>query len=493
MTDSLYNSSRTLAAETTMMMKEYIVDHYGEVKYVMSNGCSGGSIGQNTVSSIYPGLLDGVQPSCDFPDSITTGIEVTDCVLLVNAYVKPEWQALMAGLTQAQIDAKKAAINGHRDQLGCQNWNNSFGFNNKPATSSARWSPTRPVIVTDPRRNNCLLPAALVYDPVTNPTGTRCGDPDLAVAVWGTTANTAAGVPAGTLRAQSTNDNTGVQYGLKALLSGAITPEEFVTLNEKIGGSDPDSNPSASRSVADAGALNTAYRAGVVASGKNLGKVAIIDSRGYDEGPTSTVIHYNWRSFEERARLDGQAGDHDNQVIWRYGTGLLPGTPAQIAAVTTKSFTTLDLWLTTLMTQVPKSFLNGEHTHADVVAAKPAAAIDFCFLTGDVNFATPVTDQATCDADARLKFFASPHQVAGGPLAENILKCQLKPLAFSDYPGIVFTAGQQARLNVVFPDGVCDWSKPGVGQQEAISPLTFVAGPGGQPLPPAPTAVPRVH
>jgi len=492
MTDSLYNSNRVLVAETVMMMKEHIVDRYGEIKFTMGNGCSGGSIQQNTVASIYPGLLDGIQPSCDYPDSITTGIEGSDCVLLVNAYVTPEWQALMAGLTPAQVITKKAAIEGHRDQLGCQAWNNSFGFNNKPGnyvrTLVANAAGT---IVTDPSgpRNNCLLPAALVYDPLTNPNGTRCGDPDLAVAVWGTTANTAPGVPPGTLRAQQTNDNVGVQYGLKALLAGAITPEEFVTLNEKIGGSNPDSNATSGRSVADAGALDIAYRAGILSSGKNLAKLAIIDSRGYDE----QGIHYNWRSFEERARIDAAVGDHNNQVIWRYGTGLLPATAAQVAAVTTRSFTTMDTWLTTLMTQAPKSFLNGEHTHADVVAAKPADAVDFCFLTGDVNFTTPVTDQATCDADARLKFFTSPRQVAGGPQAENILKCQLKPLVSSDYTGITFSASQQARLNAVFPGGVCDWSKPGVGQQEAVSPLTFAAGPGGQPLPPAPTAVARAH
>jgi len=50
------------------------------------------------------------------------------------------------------------------------------------------------------------------------------------------------------------------------------------------------------------------------------------------------------------------------------------------------------------------------------------------------------------------------------------------------------SAAQLSRLHATFPDGVCDWSKPGVGQQEAISPLTFVAGPGGQPLPPAPVS-----
>ena len=62
LTDSLYNSNRVLVAETTMMMKEHIVDSYGEIKYMMGNGCSGGSIQQNTVASIFPGLLDGIQP-----------------------------------------------------------------------------------------------------------------------------------------------------------------------------------------------------------------------------------------------------------------------------------------------------------------------------------------------------------------------------------------------------------------------------------------------
>ena len=132
LTDSLYNSNRVLNVETLMMMKEYIRENYGDIKYTLGNGCSGGSINQNTAASIYPGLLDGIQPSCDFPDSISTGIEVSDCVLLVNAYVKPEWTALMTGLTQTQINAKKAAVNGHLDHLGCQAWNNSFGFNNRP-------------------------------------------------------------------------------------------------------------------------------------------------------------------------------------------------------------------------------------------------------------------------------------------------------------------------------------------------------------------------
>src|SRR5207302_1310329 len=462
LTDSLYNSNRTLAAETTLMMKEYIVDHYGEIKYTMGNGCSGGSIGQNTVSSIYPGLLDGIQPSCDFPDSITTGLEVTDCVLLVNAYVDMGWAVPVPGLTQAQINAKKTAINGHLDQIGCQSWNNAFGFNNKPGNYVRtlvlnQTTGAIGVIPGEAPRNNCLLPAALVYDPVTNPNGTRCGDPDLSTAVWGTTA----GIPANSLRARQTGDNFGIQYGLKAMMSGAITAEEFVALNEKIGGFDADANRRAARTTADLPALDIAYRAGIVSSGRNLGKLPIIDSRGWDE----QGIHYIWRSFAERARIDAaNHGNHGNQVMWRYGTGLLPATAAQFAAVTLKSFLTMDTWLSNLTVSAPKEPLNSVRTQAEVIQAKPATAFDLCYLTGDVTFSTPVTDMALCDADPRLAKHSSPRQVAGGPLAENILKCELKPLNSVDYAPLVFSSAQRARLQATFPDGVCDWSAQGGAQ-----------------------------
>src|SRR5437667_3152690 len=398
LTDSLFNSNRVLNAETLMMMKEHIVDAYGEIKYTLGNGCSGGPIPQNTAASIFPGLLDGIQPSCDYPDSITTGMEVTDCVLLVNFYAGPGWTALMTGLSQAQINAKKTAINGHLDQLGCHSWNNSFGFNNKPGNYV-------PFVVTNQvtgamgfwgaPRNNCRLPAALVYDPATNPNGTRCGDPDLATAVWGTTA----GIPPNSTRARQTGDNVGIQYGVKALLAGAITPEAFVTLNEKIGAADADSNRRPARTTADLPALDIAYRAGIVSSGKNLGKLPIIDSRGYDQ----QGLHYSWRSFAERARIDAaNDGNHGNQVMWRYATGLLPATAAQFAAVTLKSFLTMDTWLSNLTVSAPKETLNSVRTRDDVIAAKPADAVDLCFLTGDVTFSNPVTDMAVCDADPRL-------------------------------------------------------------------------------------------
>jgi hypothetical protein len=172
---------------------------------------------------------------------------------------------------------------------------------------------------------------------------------------------------------------------------------------------------------------------------------------------------------------------------------LIPITAPQVAAVTVQSFLTMDLWLTNLLTTAPKATLNDVRTHAQVVAAKPATAFDLCYLTGDVTFSTPIPDMAVCDADPRLAKHESPRQVAGGSLEENILKCQLKPLNPADYAPVAFTPAQWMRLNAAFPGGVCDWSKPGVGQQEAISPLTFAAGPGGVPLPPAPTQESRAR
>ena len=60
--------------------------------------------------------------------------------------------------------------------------------------------------------------------------------------------------------------------------------------------------------------------------------------------------------------------------------------------------------------------------------------------------------------------FSFPRGVAGAPIANDIIKCQLKPIAASDYK-VTFTADEMTRLRRIFPAGVCDWSKPGVEQQ----------------------------
>jgi hypothetical protein len=475
MTDSLYNSNRTSMTETLMMMKEKIIDSFGEVRYVIGNGCSGGSINQLTAASIYPGLVDGIQPTCTYPDSESTGIEVSDCSLLVHAYNAPAWQSLMTaqGLAQPAINAKKAAINGHLDQSGCHSWVNSFSNIGRPGNYIPILVLDNNTGVTGPAPgvttpiNNCQLPNSMVYDPVNNPNGIRCTGADHAVAIFGR-------VP-GTTRAPTTADNVGVQYGLKALIAGAITAEEFVTLNEVIGGVDADSNFVSARTVGNADAIATVYRAGILSDAHHLAKTPMIDLRGFDDAG----IHHVWRSFALRARLDAASGNHANHVMWRYGPALV--APAA-SGLTLQAFLMMDQWLAAL-----KADASGASIEDRIAATRPAAAFDFCYLTSDTTFSTKITDFAVCDTDRILRPRSSPRQVAGGPLAENILKCQLKPLDPADYAPAVLSDQQLARLNAAFPGGVCDFSRPGVGQQPAVSPLDFSAGPGGVPLPPAPT------
>ncbi|HKU12959.1 MAG TPA: DUF6351 family protein [Steroidobacteraceae bacterium] len=453
-TDQQLNSNHVVAAETVMMGKEHVIERYGEIEYTLGVGCSGGSIMQLQLASLYPGLLDGLQPSCTYPDSYSTGIEVSDCVLLVNYFASPEFAALTQGLKPEQIAAKKAAIAGHLDDKACPAWAMSFGSANEPG------------VYTNPRTkkptNNCLLPDDQVYDATRNPGGVRCTIPEYAIAIWGPER-------ANPKVANRTNDNTGVQYGLQALAAGQLSAEEFVVLNEKIGGSDVDMQATAARMVADPEGLRIAYEDGIVGDAQQWAKVPMIDWRGND----NSNIHMNWRAFAVRERLDRVNGGHGNQVIWRYGPGLLP--PPQLMV---DSLATIDKWVAAIKADTSPAPLAEK-----VVKHRPAEAFDFCYIGTD--YTTKVTDWAKCDADPVLRYFSSPRQVAGGPLAEDVLKCQLKPLKRGDYAA-TFSDEQWSRLSKVFASGVCDWSKPGVAMQRSTPWRTFANGPGGVPMPAAP-------
>ena len=191
----------------------------------------------------------------------------------------------------------------------------------------------------------------------------------------------------------------------------------------------------------------------------DLAKTPIIDQRGFDDrtnnlgGGPLFGIHQIWRSFALRERLDRANGNHANHVLWRVGSTLVPPP-----AYALKSLLTMDRWLANI--EADKS----DRTREQKVANnKPLDAFDFCVLSNDPSLADPdhankITDFAACDAPTPpvpndpfpLAKHASPRQVAGGPVAENILKCQLKqPIDFSDpaYGGKTFTQNQQDRLH----------------------------------------------
>ena len=143
----------------------------------------------------------------------------------------------------------------------------------------------------------------------------------------------------------------------------------------------------------------------------------------------------------------------------------------------------MDNWLTRI-----KADTSTNPIETKVRSARPTSTADFCILSSDAAQTRHIPNGPACNADPFLRAYTSPRQVAGGPLSENVLKCQLKPLDPGEYGGQL-TGAQIARLRVVFPTGVCDWAKPGAGQQPAIGPLNFGGGPGGQPLPAPPVSV----
>ena len=62
--------------------------------------------------------------------------------------------------------------------------------------------------------------------------------------------------------------------------------------------------------------------------------------------------------------------------------------------------------------------------------------------------------------------------MAGEPLIGETEKCALKPLDPKDYRQPL-TETQFARLKKIFPQGVCDYSRPGVG--EVVARRTWIS------------------
>jgi hypothetical protein len=97
--------------------------------------------------------------------------------------------------------------------------------------------------------------------------------------------------------------------------------------------------------------------------------------------------------------------------------------------------------------------------------------------------------------DETVASYGTPRLGADEPLVDDVLQCQLKPLGKDDYK-VAFTDAQWSRLKSTFPQGVCDYSKPGVAQRGAVQWQTYqdTSGSvayGGRALGPAPQSVPR--
>jgi hypothetical protein len=122
----------------------------------------------------------------------------------------------------------------------------------------------------------------------------------------------------------------------------------------------------------------------------------------------------------------------------------------------------MEEWLTNL-----NNDRSNDRTVDKIARARPADLADSCYgPTGERIIEQQTFSGGRCND--LYPTFPSPRMIAGAPVTNDVLKCQLKPIDFRDYAD-EFTQDQQGRLRAIFPAGVCDWSKPGVGQQPLAS------------------------
>ena len=133
--------------------------------------------------------------------------------------------------------------------------------------------------------------------------------------------------------------------------------------------------------------------------------------------------------------------------------------PASIYSVQSKeALRLIDVWLDRIdADQSPGS------RAVKVARNKPAELTDACFTDSGEKIAEPRTYGKPGRCNDLYPASADPRIVSGGPVAGDVLKCQLKPVNNNDYTQ-PFNASDLDRFKAIFPQGVCDFSKPGIGR-----------------------------
>ena len=467
-----------LGAETAIMAKERFIEGYGVPLYTVGVGGSGGAIQQYVYAQRHPGvIIDAAIPQYSYPDMVTQTIHVGDCELLehfmdVTDGANPKWAVWPNRTWIEGMNASATRPNPYRGGLP----GNSECVNG--------WRGLTPLAL-NPLYGSAGAGSEF-YDPAVLAAVKWTHWDDLRN-VYGVDADGYAKVPW---------DNVGVQYGLKALNGGNIDPAEFLKLNSTVGAwkNSKDmvqegcpffpvpgcSNPAtwdpwsrrnmrlspdggatpAPRREGNMEAANAAYTSGIVFRGDI--DIPIIDWRHYLEAELD--MHNSHQSFASRKRMLNLDGDASNQVIW-----FTDARPARASDQTPLAFAVIDEWLA-----------NIRANPGDGVAGnKPAAAVDSCFATnGSLTYSgndawAGILDSAPAGPCTQaLPLFSTSRIVAGGPIEGGVFKCALKPvtaaIADGTYAPWLPNATDVARLQQIFPTGVCDYSRPDVGRPPGL-------------------------
>ncbi|MDR5834162.1 DUF6351 family protein [Caballeronia sp. LZ034LL] len=472
-----------IQAESLIMAKEYFIKNYGRLRYTIGIGGSGGSLAEQWIQNAYPGVYQALLASAAFPDAWGSAAQFADNHLLLRYFGQNGVSA--SGVPWSPL-AQQAVYGDSGSRWGTQDVANAAyilsiitptaltsSLVGLAGSSAVPANVDQNIFLTDlvlfPAVYPDGIPAsptasgscaginnpAVIFKADTNPGGVRCSITDLAANIFGLRAQSvwsAAEQALGHGFAGRPYDNVGVQYGLSALQDGAISPAQFLDLNQNIGGLDINGAPTATRVTADEPALQNAYRAGMINEANHLGATPIVDCLG-----PNAAGHDTSRTFALRARLDHAFGNHANHVIF--------GGPAFFYGDATcflEAFKTLETWLNNIEADASALSLAQK-----VSADKPANAVDSCFdASGNL--------QPGLCSNSVIPVYQTPRIVARQSVAMDVNKCGRKSLNRSDnYGPIPFSDQQWAQMQAIFPSGICDFSQPGVDQTGTVPWMTY--------------------
>lgn len=490
-TNAHYNLQ--VGGETALMVKEHFIKRFGVPEYTVAIGGSGGGIQQYVYSQNHPDLLDAGVPQYSYPDMVTQTIHIGDCELLeyymdVTDKGNAKWQTTTNRSWLVGLNATDAYADPLADAK------QMLGYSTAPGMTECipAWRGLTPLVMNplfgQARNQELMQPADAMdsvqwthYDDLRNIYGLDENDDP-----------------------RTLYDNVGVQYGLGALRDGNISKAEFLNLNAQIGGwkhpsemaqegfpfigsfadvqadpskfdpwsfrnmnLSPDGTAPAPRTKGDLIAIQAAYTSGMVFDGQL--NMPVIDWRHYLEEVLD--MHNSHQSFSVRQRITNKMGNAGNQVIWFTDTRPTDTSdpkepePREESNPTWAALDVLHDWLMNIRANPGQS----------IAENKPPAAVDSCYETdgtviaegeGVWNGILGAQPEGACTA--RFETYTTSRMVAGGPIEGSVFKCSLKTVAAaqadSTYGTVAFTEGEIIRLNEIFPDGVCDYSRPDQGR-----------------------------
>lgn len=456
-----YTYNMLLAEDTAWRVKRQFEALYGKPQYTIGIGGSGGGLAQYLIAQNSPGLIDAAIPLYSYPDMVSQTIYALDCDLF-NTYYH-----FKSELAQWDNSIKKRAVEGlNNAEIEHKSW--FYTPINQLLTGNTLY---RPKVYSECVHGYFGL-SSLVNNPAQGflkPLFSQTVNQQTNWSYWQDIALITQ--QKGEADAPALWDNQGVQYGLKGLQQGVLTPEEFLHLNYHIGGWKQQSKQQpeqllffpfirtpiwltqwsrhnitnagdkpAKRTQSNIAAIQQAYRYGQVYLGVNT--IPTIDIHHYLEEQLD--MHHISTSFATRLRIQQQHGNLKNHRIWIADKNYTPLNEA---------FETLDLWLTT-----QKAPLNASDRCFGEKGEVIADGEDV--WNGDWN------NQDDGECTRHFPIYTNSRIQAGGPWAGSIFKCQRIAVGQAIEQGVyhpVDMAPYRDKLTQTFPDGVCDYSKPDLG------------------------------